>query len=234
MAKVHLREAKDEAARSVTRRTLAMVLETVLRLLHPCMPFVTEELWQALVRPDLRPGTGPESIMVAPWPTYRPELRDEEAEEDTGVVIDVVRGIRNLRAEYRVEWARWVPASIEAGDRYELIVQERPVLEVMGRLRPLEVAERIERKPAHAITLVAGGVSVFLPPEGMFDVEAEIRRLEEELERVRREMERGERLLATPGFVQKAPPEVVEREREKLEVQRHQLVRLQERLAALR
>ncbi len=234
LAKVQLREAKEEATRSATRQTLVMMLDTLLRMLHPCMPFVTEELWQALVRPDLRPGEAPESIMVAPWPEARPTAIDEAAESALEGVIEIIRGIRNLRAEYRVEWSKWVPAEIEAGPGYGLMVQQEPFLRALGRLQPLKIVERLEEKPARALTVVAGGVSVFIPPEGMFDVQAEVRRLEEELAEARRELDRAERLLATPGFVQKAPAEVVEREREKLARQRQRVEQLQERLAALR
>ncbi len=215
---------EDEAAKERTRRVLVYVLEKALRLLHPYMPFVTEAIWQQL------PHEG-ESIMLARWP--EPGPRDEAAEEGFTRIRDVVRAIRNVRAEYNVEPGKRIPAIIAAGERVPLVESTRDVLVHLARLDPdsLTIAEQVDA-PELAATVVEGGITVHLPLAGMVDLEAERRRLEKELANVRQQIARSEALLANPNFVEKAPEHVVNREREKLAKLKEDEEKLARRLAA--
>ncbi len=216
---------EDEAAKERTRRVLVYVLEKALRLLHPYMPFVTEAIWQQL------PHEG-ESIMLAPWPEAGP--RDEAAEEDFTRIRDLIRAIRNVRAEYGVEPGKRIPAIVAAGERMALVESMRDVLVQLARLDPdaLTVAEHVEA-PDLAATVVEGGITVHLPLAGMIDLEAERRRLQKELENIRKQIARSEGLLANANFVEKAPEHVVNREREKLAKLREDEAKIAARLKVL-
>ena len=216
---------EDEAAKERTRRVLVYVLEKALRLLHPYMPFVTEAIWQQL------PHEG-ESIMLAPWPEAGP--RDEAAEEDFTRIRDLIRAIRNVRAEYGVEPGKRIPAIVAAGERMALVESMRDVLVQLARLDPdaLTVAEHVE-VPDLAATVVEGGITVHLPLAGMIDLEAERQRLQKELENIRKQIARSEGLLANANFVEKAPEHVVNREREKLAKLREDEAKIAARLQAL-
>jgi valyl-tRNA synthetase len=221
------------ASAQTTRQTLALVLERSLRLLHPFAPFVTEEVWQSLMgRPAENPRQGvPASIMISPWPPAGE--RDLETEGRMERVMEIVRGIRNARAENGVDPAKFVPAVLLAHEWTELMRAQAPILSALARVRPLEIREGGDR-PKHALTLIAAGVEVYLPLEGLFDVKQEIARLAEEIAAAENDVRRGEELLARPGFLEKAPASVVAKERQKVESHRERLTRLMERLEMLK
>ena len=235
IAKIELREATSDSERAAIQTNLAWVFEHTLRLLHPMMPFVTEELWQTLLSAAAIDGVRPSpSIVIAPWPDSGGE-RDLTALSQMEAVIDIVRAVRNLRAEYRVDPGRWVPATIVAGDNFETM---RSMASIIGdlpgcRLRPVEVVRELTEPMEHTVTIVAGGVATYVPLAGMVDVAQEVERLEREAAEVSAEIARAEGLLARPGFVDKARPDVVAREREKVVTLADRLRRLQERLDAL-
>jgi valyl-tRNA synthetase len=210
---------------------LAHVLETSLRLLHPFMPFVTEEIWQSLKgRLD---GEKAESIMVSPYPTADEEARDDEAEKGMELVIEIIRAIRNARAEYRVEPSRWIEALVAAEEAKPAIKCQAQAIETLARVRPLTIIGTKDARPDKAKTLVLQGAEVILPMAGMIDLEAERARLEREIERCQGDIARIEAKLKDEKFLSKAPPKVVAREREKLAAHRDKLERLKERLAEL-
>jgi len=213
---------------------LVHVLEAALRLLHPFMPFITEELWQRIREHD--PEGKPDSIMIAPFPTTDTSTLDEDAEREMEAVIDIVRSIRNARAESKVAPAKYIEAVIAAGANRPALEAHAATITTLARVRPLTFVEGgkgPELGGDLAKTLVLKGVEVILPLEGMVDIEAEKGRLLKEIESVRAEAARVEELLANDSFTAKAPAAVVEKERQKLKERRDTLSRLEEKLAGL-
>jgi len=225
MSKVPLYEGERVAAHR-TQAMLMYILERSLRLLHPFMPFVTEETWQHL------PHDG-EALILAPWP--EPGLIDEVAEEEMEPLRDMVRAIRNARAEYEVEPSRPIAATIVAGQKRDLVASQADILIRLARIDPgqLRIEEVLEEMPAKALTLVVGGYEVYLPLAGLVDVDRERARLKRDLAELHREVVRSEELLAKQGFVAKAPAEVVARERARLVGYREREATLRERLKSL-
>lgn len=223
---------EQESLRSSTRAVLYTALEGALRLLHPFMPFVTEEAWQYLVR-GRRSDATPVSIMIAPYPQPDSTWIDEGDERDWALVQALITGIRNIRTEYKVEPARLIAATIVAGAQTALIDAQRAIIARLARIdaNQLTIAESLDQRPSHAATLVIGSVEAHLPLAGMIDLEAERARLLKELEAAQAEAARREAKLATPGFVDKAPAAVVQRERDGLAAVRETITRLQDRLA---
>jgi valyl-tRNA synthetase len=216
----------DPLSAQRTRAILTYVLERTLRLLHPFMPFVTEEIWQHL------PHEG-EALIIAPWP--RADEVDEQAEVAMGPIMEMVRAIRNARAEYEVEPARAIAALVVAGDKVDSVASQAAVLTRLARVDPekLVIEAQLSHRPKKALTLVVGGYEVYLPLADLVDMERERARLQGELHNVRQEVARTETLLANQGFLSKAPAEVVQRERDKLGEQVQRAAKLEERLAAL-
>jgi len=214
----------DAASRELTRNTLVKVLDDSLRLLHPFIPFVTEETWGYLKK-AAGDADGPAALMIAPWPTPGP--RDEAAEADMETIMSIVRAIRNARADYDVKPGHPIPALISAGEREGLVRAQAEVLCALARLDPaqLTVGSHLEA-PAQALTLVAGSVTTYLPMSGLVDLAAEVQKLSKELAETEAQIERSLGLLSGP-FAQKAPAVVVQRERDKQ-------AELQERAASLR
>jgi valyl-tRNA synthetase len=225
MSKIRL-YGQDARRRLMVQRVLVYVLERTLRLLHPFMPFVTEALWQEL------PHEG-ESLVIAPWP--EPRETDDEAEEEMSLVMDAIRAIRNARAEYEVEPGKRIEAIIAAGESYALLMSQRDILVSLARLddEKLRLAHTLVKKPAKALTLVVDGLEIYLPLEGMVDLAAERERLTKEVEALSAAIARSEGLLANEDFTRKAPVHVVDREREKLVVNRERKAKLEERLKSL-
>ncbi len=226
IAKIRLYGA-DVRAQATARRVLVYVLDRTLRLLHPFMPFVTEAAWQHL------PHNGDGSLMVATWPT--PGDTDEGAEDAMQLVMDTVRAIRNARAEYHVQPARRIVAQVAAGEKSDLFSSQRDVLAELARLDAdsLRIAHSLHEEPEQALTLVVGGVEIYLPLAGMVDLDAERARLGKELARIEDGIARSQKLLSNKGFTTKAPADVVHKEQEKLTSLHDQAEKLRERLAAL-
>jgi valyl-tRNA synthetase len=210
---------------------LVHVLETSLRLLHPFMPFITEEIWHNLkqhVERDLG-----ESVMIAPYPAVDASRLDSEAEKQMSVVIDIVRAIRNTRAELQVEPSKWIEALVIAGDAMPAIESQAQAIEALARARPLTIAGESAPRPDKAKAIVLAGAEVVLPMSGMIDVAAEKERLNKEIAEAQDNIARLEARLSDDKFLSKAPPPVVDKERERLATQRDRLPKLQKRLSEL-
>ena len=216
----------DEGTREITQRVLVYVLERTLRLLHPYMPFVTEEIWQHL------PHEG-DALIVAPWPDACE--RDPDAEAGMDLIMEIVRSVRNARAEYDVKAGHRIAAVIAAGDSRELLEGQRGALTTLARIdgEGLSITDMLADKPADALALVIGGIEMYLPLAGMVDLQEEKTRLKSELAKATQEISRVEKLLGNQGFVNKAPAAVVQKERDKLATYREQKAKLQDRLSSL-
>ncbi|MBE3575761.1 MAG: valine--tRNA ligase [Firmicutes bacterium] len=258
----------DSAARSrrVAQAVLLYVLDGTLRLLHPFMPFLSEAIWQKLPatlptemtfqaagadaqgRSALGGGKAP-SIMVAAWPASFPAWQgrpDPGADKAMDVLIQVVRAIRNLRAEAHLAPGRRVPVILRAPAAAHAILQDQA--EIVTRLAALERMEWLEaegpdpdagaatgqeRRPRQAYSAVAAGVEIFLPLAGLVDIDQERQRLQKEVSQLQAEIRRLQGKLANPSFVQKAPAEVVEKERQRLRDAEDSVRKLQTHLAEL-
>jgi valyl-tRNA synthetase len=249
LAKVQLEG--DAQRQQGTRAVLYHVLEGSLRLLHPFMPFVTEEAWQYLtlnaegrtLKHEPQSGTALQrsafsvqrSLMVAPYPQAGEALLDDVAERDWALVQGLITGVRNLRNEYKVEPARIIAATVAAGERVALLEAQRALLARLARVNgeQLTIVERLETKPEAAAALVVQDVEVFLPLAGLIDLDAERARLARELEAAEADIERRTGRLANESFVARAPDHVVQRERDGLATVRATAERLRERLAQL-
>jgi len=208
----------------LTAQTLARVLDTALRLLHPITPFVTEELWghlrKALQASPLKvlAADWPNALIVAAWPEARPEEGWEAGKvADFSLVQEVIRTIRNLRAERKVGPAKRIPATIVGGEKMELLQEQAKVITTLAGLDEKQVAiiESLASRPENSIALVAGMVEIYLPLSGMVDQEEERRRFKKELSDIQVQIDRLEKLLES-DFASKAPAPVVQKEREKL------------------
>ena len=230
MAKARLR-AGDQAP----LRVLAHVLERTLRLLHPFMPFVTEEIWQNLKQRLPEEGDQQESIMVAPYPEADARHVDQQAQGEMDALIQTVRAIRNARAQLRIPPARPLEAVVDANGMEHVVREESASICTLARIEPLRVlGDSEERPPAgESITLVVEPMVVMLPLDGIVDVSAERARMGQEVEECAAGIARVAGLLANQGFLSKAPEDVVEREQERLKSLRERQERLRKVLSQL-
>ncbi|MED3623664.1 valine--tRNA ligase [Neobacillus thermocopriae] len=208
MAKLPL-YGEDEAAKKTTRSILAYVLDQTMRLLHPFMPFITEEIWQNL------PHSG-ESITVAKWPEVRPELSDQEAAQEMKLLMEMIRSVRNIRAEVNTPMSKKIKMLVKAKDEKVLasLEKNRSYIERFCNPEELQMGLNIET-PEKAMTAVITGVEIILPLEGLINIEEEIARLEKEWDKLNKEVERVQKKLSNEGFIKKAPEHVVAEERAK-------------------
>ncbi len=224
----------DPQARAAAQATLLTVLEQALRLLHPFMPFVTEEIWQ-----HLKAAGGQEwgeALMIAPWPQADESRLDAQAEADMDLLMDLIRQVRNARAEFDVTPGKRIPAILAAGERLPMLEAQRGLLTFLAHLDDgqLTLTRTLAEKPRKAVALVAtGGVEAYLPLAGLVDLEQEIARLRKALAEADREIARAEGMLTNQGFLAKAPPAVVQQQRDRLAEQRERRERLATRLQAL-
>ena len=213
---------------------LVHVLDRSLRLLHPFMPFVTEELWQNLKRRLPPEWQQSEALIIAPYPESGGGF-DPEAERVMGSLIEIIRSIRNARTQHNVESGRWVEAHIYGGELTADLERYSPAIETLARVKPVVIYKNQQESPPpeNAYIQVLDETEVVIPMASMVDLDAEKKRLQNEFEDTQAEVARLENVLKNESFLAKAPAEVVSREREKLGVTRDRLERLQQQLARL-
>jgi valyl-tRNA synthetase len=191
----------DAAAKTETRAAVAWALGQLLHLLHPFMPFITEELWQQVLG-------GENPLIVAAWPRYPSDLTDERASTELDSVIELVSAIRTLRAEYNVapgaELDTWIR---DADSRFQ---HQRDLVQRLARVVIRPGASQ------HGVQIVVGGATVVLSLAGHLDVERERTRIQKDIDRCNREIGKAEKKLADTDFTARAPSEVVETLRERL------------------
>jgi len=240
IAKLQLQEGADRAW--ATASLMVEVLDTCLRLLHPFTPFVTEELWGHLKRACLQhpakfaPQAGwEEALIVAAWPKGKAAADgDPRAIKDFNLVMELVRAIRNVRSEKGVEHTRRIEAIIQAGENAEMLISMRDAIASLARLdgEALQITNELPHPPEDSIPLVIGSVEAYLPLAGMIDFAQERSRLEGERKQIQLQIERLRELLSGP-FAERAPAQVVEKERTKLAELEETEDKLREQLAAL-
>ncbi|HKK04822.1 MAG TPA: valine--tRNA ligase [Gammaproteobacteria bacterium] len=219
------------AALRGTRRTLVQVLETLLRLAHPIIPFITEEIWQRVAP---LAGADGETVMLQPYPAADTALQDSAAEAQMQWVMDFILGIRKIRSGMDIKPGKPLPvllANGSASDRQRLEAN-RAYLETLARLESITWLEPGTQAPESATALV-GDLQILIPMAGLIDKAAESARLGKELDKLARDIERGEAKLANPQFVDRAPAEVVDKERERVGSLRAAHERLSEQLARI-
>jgi valyl-tRNA synthetase len=212
-AKINLQQA-DEASVRGTRKTLIQVLENVLRLLHPLMPFITEELWQRIA-----PLAGMEgkTIVVEPYPSPNHERVDADSIAEVEWIMAVILGLRRIRGEMNIPPGKPVPLLLENAsplDR-ERLERNNETLRKLGRIESLQLLSSGEQAPDSAIALV-GQMKVLIPMSGLIDKEAELKRIAKETEKLKKALPRIEGELNNSGFLAKAPHQVVEKEKARL------------------
>ena len=224
-----------ETSRDAARATLVEVMDVTLRLLHPLVPFITEELWLRLPQP--RDVVRADSLVIAPWPLVESARIDADAEQTVGALIELVSAVRTLRAEYNVPPAQELTVLVGSADPAlaDAVAREDAAIRRLARLAtPTVSAEPLDtrgRAGAHAV--LRSGADVFIPLEGIIDIERERARLGDELARIEGQITATERKLENRQFVDRAPADVVDRERDKAASFRDQRERLSAKLAAL-
>jgi len=198
---------RDEKSRIAAQNTLCFVMDGVLRLLHPFMPFITEEIWQAL------PHEGP-SIMTAKWPVYDERLVFERQSADIERIMDAIRAVRNRRSEMNVPPSRKASLTIETPFTDAFRRGEAFMLRLAGA-SSIEVTEKLSAEPEKSVVVVVDGARIYIPMGELIDMDAERKRLGDEIKRLEEEIKRVEAKLANAGFVAKAPQKVVDDERAK-------------------
>ena len=213
---------------------LVSTLEISLRLLHPFMPFITEELWQNLKQRLPNNDQMPASIMIAPYPIADSKSIDPEAEQAMDAVIGIVRSIRNARSQYRVAPSKWIEAQIYADEFLPYITSQAKAIEILGRVHPLTISAREKRKAEEeALVIVLKGAELVLPWAGMIDRLAEKERLIKEKEITQARIAQLNARLRDSAFLTKAPPHIIEKEKEKLRLLEDKLERLKLELSQL-
>ncbi|WP_028530589.1 valine--tRNA ligase [Paenibacillus sp. HW567] len=199
----------DAAAKAKTQSVLAYVLDRTLRLIHPFMPFITEEIWQHL------PHEG-DTITLAEWPKYDSALENAGAVAEMNLLMDVIRAVRNIRAEVNVPMSKKVELIIKAADEETLGIISRND-NYIGRFCNTSSFESglNPQTPDEVMSAVVTGAELLLPLAGLIDIGQEIIRLEKEVQTLNSEVERVEKKLGNQGFVAKAPAKVIEEERAK-------------------
>ena len=215
-----------EAAKRGTRRTLIRVLETCLRLLHPFTPFITEEIWQTV---GPLAGKSGDTIMLQPYPVSDHKAIDKAANADIEWLKHVIVGIRNIRGEMNISPATELTILLKNGSEQDKTRLEanRQFLTKLAKLSKISWLEASEEAPVAATALV-GDLEILVPMAGLIDKEAELARLAKEADKLEKELARLKGKLNNASFIEKAPAEVVAREREKMQALEQALSKLRD------
>ncbi|MBP8632019.1 MAG: class I tRNA ligase family protein, partial [Synergistaceae bacterium] len=230
LSKPALRGEEGEARRKTTQAVLLAVFEDVLKLLHPFIPFVTEELWHAF-------PFGKEIIERTEWPAPRLEKIDEAVIRDMDLVREVIRSVRNLRAEARIAPQQQIPRavlSVHNDEKLALIRSSEALIKLLTKAEKLEIMDSSADKPQKSLASVLDDVQIYLPVGDLLDVDKEIQRLNNDLSKIEKDIEKGKAKLANPQFIERAPEEVIRKEKETLADNETKRERIKENLSSLK
>ena len=210
IAKVRLYNKEDKESRLIAQYTLNKVLGNNLKLLHPIMPFVTEEIYMQLYNND-------ESIMISEYPEYCEKENFEQAEKNIERLKEIIVGIRNTRSELNVPNSKKADLIFVTTEHKDLIENSLEFLKKLGYSENIIIQENKDGISENAVSVIVDGIELYMPLENLVDMEKEKQRKQEEKKKIEAEIERASKMLANPGFVNKAPAAKIQEEREKLE-----------------
>lgn len=227
IAKPRLYNKEAAAERATAQHVLATVLVSAMKLLHPYMPFITEEIYQCLPHEA-------ESIMISKWPVADESLIDPEAERGMNAIMDSIKAIRNMRAEVNANPGKKIPAiMLVSEDLREVVAHNDSYIKLLGGIDNLELRPLNGEKPENAMAAVVTGIEVYLPLAGLIDVEKETQRLSKELAAMEKDLQRAGGKLNNAGFLAKAPEDVIAKERAKYEELSGKIEAVKKRMAYL-
>ena len=229
LSKPALRGDEGEARRKTTQAVLLAVFEDVLKLLHPIIPFVTEELWHAF-------PFGTDLIERCGWPKPRVAAVDEKIISDMAFVQDVVRSIRNLRAEARIapqQVIGGVTVNVHDSAKLGLLRAAEEQTALMTKVKKITFTEGSQAKPDKSLTSVLDGVQIYLPVGDLLDVDKEVQRLKSDIAKLEKDIEKSKAKLANNNFIERAPEDVIEKEKNTLADNETKARRMKENLSSL-
>ncbi len=231
LIKMRLYDESQPQAQQVARSVAVHVLDNVLRLLHPFMPFITEEIWQSL--PDRQTGAGGvKSVMLQPWPQVNGSLIDEAIDTQMQLLQQVIGAVRNIRGEMNVPPAKEAGLILNAADG-ALLDRLRPYETYIRKLGRISAVQYNVARPHLAASAVAQGIEILMPLAELIDVDVEKKRLEKEIQRLEGQVVALQNKLLNQDFVSRAPKEIIEKEQKKKENFSETLAKLQENLDRL-
>ena len=229
-------QLQDARLRENTAQILRSALDTALRLLHPFMPFLTEEVWQHLWAEEPAERRPASALIVASWPEAEAmaRLSDASAEEEFALLQEIITRIRDARKQIndvrQQQQASKLPrvrVILAGGKRTTLLKQQAPLIEQLASTEPPQIERKLATKPEKAMSMVASGVEIYIPVADLFDIEREVARIDEQIKAAHAAMARTQAMLANENFVTRAKPEVVQKERDALAAGEDTLARLE-------
>jgi valyl-tRNA synthetase len=237
MAKGRLQARSASEGRATVQRVLVGVLDSILKLVHPVMPFVAEAIWQALNDvaferglPDPQPAM--ESVMIASWPSYPAAWKDPEIESRIAREQAVIRSVRETRNRYNIESSAPLQVSVSCSHPVSALLEASVTIKAMANVEVIKAGPNID-KPAQATTHVTGDMQVSVSLAGLIDVDAEVKRLEKQIAEKKKHLAGTQTKLDNPNFVNKAPAEVVQQQREQVEELKKQIAALEANMREL-
>ena len=217
---------KENKTREAAQYTLNKVLGDSLKLLHPIMPFITEEIYTKLYNND-------ESIMISSWPQYSEEFNFAKEEKQIEKIKQIIIGIRNIRTNMNVHPAKKSTLIFVTENDEEMIIDSQEFIKKLGFADKIIVQGNKNNIPQNAMSVLSEELEVYLPFDELVDIEEEKKRLQGEKQKLEAEVERASKMLSNPGFVNKAPENKIKEEKEKLEKYKQMLENVEERLSKL-
>ena len=217
---------KENKTREAAQYTLNKVLGDSLKLLHPIMPFITEEIYTKLYNND-------ESIMISSWPQYSEEFNFAKEEKQIEKIKQIIIGIRNIRTNMNVHPAKKSTLIFVTENDEEMIIDSQEFIKKLGFADKIIVQGNKNNIPQNAMSVLSEELEVYLPFDELVDLEEEKKRLQGEKQKLEAEVERASKMLSNPGFVNKAPENKIKEEKEKLEKYKQMLENVEERLSKL-